>query len=362
MVRLDKSVPDECKVRPRPPERVGCPGLPLTGGGAWQGARILIKLEMQNPGGSVKDRIAKNMIEQAEKEGKITPGKTTLVEWTSGNTGIGLAMIAAAKGYRCILVMPQLPPFQERYIICRQFGAEVHLTMPAKGVPAMKEHAERLCAENADYFLVSQFYNEANPAVHFAATGPELWEQARRRVDYFVAGVGTGGTINGAGKFLKQANPALRVVVVEPTESRVLVGEEPSPHTILGIGAGIRANFIEQLAPGQAFAPGPRGLVDEFACATSEQAVFWAKELARKEGIMVGPSSGAAVKVAMDLAQRPEARGKTIVVLCASHGIRYTSHPLWKAAKEEAAGALPVPPNLSKEGDILFYKSTGDLP
>jgi len=270
-------------------------------------------------------------------------------------------MVCAAKGYNCIIVMPQLPPFEERYVICRQFGAQVHLTQPARGIPGMMEYCKSLCEKNPDYFLVNQFYNEANPKIHFETTGPELWKQSKEKMDYFVSGVGTGGTVNGAGRYLKEKNPNLKIVVVEPTESRVLVGESHSPHTILGIGAGIQANFVEQLAPGQEFKEGPRGIVDEFCSATSAEAIFWAKELATKEGIMVGPSSGAAVKVAMDIAKRPEAKGKTITVVCASHGIRYTSHPLWKAAKEEAAVALPKPPNMSKEGDILLFKSEGSL-
>lgn len=235
------------------------------------------------------------------------------------------------------------------------------MTMPSKGMPGLREYTEKLCADNPDYFLVNQFFNEANPKIHFDTTGPELWEQAKGKIDYFVAGVGTGGTINGVGRYLKEKNPDMKVVVVEPTESRVLVGEKHSPHTILGIGAGVVANFIEKLAPGQEMKEGQRGIVDEFCSATSDEAIEWAKTLARKEGMMVGPSSGAAIKVAMDIAKRPEAKGKTICVISASHGIRYTSHPLWKAAKEEAVEALPVPPNMTKEGDLLLYKSSGKL-
>ncbi|KAL7434945.1 hypothetical protein ACHAXM_004358 [Skeletonema potamos] len=319
--------------------------------------RILIKLEMQNPGGSVKDRIAKNMIEDAERTGTLKSGMT-VVEYTSGNTGIGLAMICAAKGYKCIIVMPQLPPFEERYIVCRMFGADVHLTAPALGMPGLKQYTEDLVAKNEGYFLVNQFYNEANPNIHYTTTGPEIWEQSGENVDYFVTGVGTGGTAAGAGKYLTEKNPDLKVICVEPTESRVHLGAAHSPHTILGIGAGIPTHFLTELATGQPYAEGSRGHVSEFLSATSAESIEWATKLAKMEGIMVGPSSGATIKVAMDLAGRPEAKGKTIVVIAASHGIRYTAHPLWKEMKEEAKVALPQPPNMSKDEGTLFWDSS----
>jgi len=323
-------------------------------------ARVLIKLEMQNPGGSIKDRIAKNMLEDAEKNGTLKPGMT-VVEYTSGNTGIGIAMCCAAKGYKCIIVMPQLPPFEERYIICRMFGADVHLTAPAKGMPGLKDYTEELVAKNiGSFFLTNQFYNEANPRIHYETTGPEIWEQSGQKVDYFVTGVGTGGTATGVGKYLVEKNPDCKVVCVEPTESRVHLGAAHSPHTILGIGAGIPTHFLTQLAPDQPFAEGSRGHVSEFASATSAESIEWATKLANTEGIMVGPTSGATFKVAMDLAARPEAKGKTIVVIAASHGIRYTAHPLWKVVKEEAVKALPKPPNMSKDADTLLWDSSGD--
>ena len=322
------------------------------------GVRMLVKLEMQNPGGSIKDRIAKAMIEDAEAKGTLKPGMT-VVEYTSGNTGIGIAMICAAKGYKCIIVMPQLPPFKERYIICRMFGADVHLTAPAKGMPGLKTYTEDLIAKNANnYFLTNQFFNEANPSVHYGTTGPEIWEQSGENVDYFVTGVGTGGTASGAGRYLTEKNPSCKVICVEPTESRVLVGEGHSPHTILGIGAGIPANFIEALAPNKPMEDGPRGHVSEFASSTSAEAIEWATKLATMEGLMVGPSSGATFKAAVDVAKKPEAKGKTIVVIFASHGIRYTAHPLWKEVTAEAANALPSPPNMSKEADLLLWTSS----
>jgi cysteine synthase A len=186
-------------------------------------ARVLVKLEMQNPGGSIKDRIAKSIIEKAEAEGKLLPGGT-VVEGTSGNTGIGLAMVCAAKGYRCIIVMPQLPTFLERYIICRQFGAEVHLTAPGKGFAGIMEHYKQLLAENPSYFGSDQFGNDANPAIHRATTGPEVWEQAGGKVDFFIHGVGTGGTLAGAGGYLKSMNTDTKVICVEPSNARVHVG------------------------------------------------------------------------------------------------------------------------------------------
>jgi len=321
-------------------------------------ARILVKLEMQNPGGSIKDRIAKSMILDAEKNGTLNPGMT-VVEYTSGNTGIGLSMICAAKGYKCIIVMPQLPPFEERYIICRMFGADVHLTAPAKGFPGLKDYTESLVAKDpSSYFLVNQFYNEANPQIHYETTGPEIWMQSGESVDYFVTGVGTGGTATGVGKYLVEKNPDCKIVCVEPTESRVHLGAAHKPHTILGIGAGVPTHFLTQLAPDKPYEEGPRGHVHEFASATSDESVEWATKLANTEGIMVGPSSGATFKVAMDLAARQESKGKTIVVIAASHAIRYTTHPLWGTIKKEAELALPNPPNMSKESDVLLWDSS----
>eukprot|EP00240_Pyramimonas_obovata_P004282 CAMPEP_0118947184 /NCGR_PEP_ID=MMETSP1169-20130426/45557_1 /TAXON_ID=36882 /ORGANISM="Pyramimonas obovata, Strain CCMP722" /LENGTH=344 /DNA_ID=CAMNT_0006893351 /DNA_START=15 /DNA_END=1046 /DNA_ORIENTATION=+ len=307
-----------------------------------KGVTVLCKMEAQNPGGSVKDRIAKRMIEGAEERGLISPGKTTIIEATSGNTGIGVAMAAAAKGYKAIIVMPQLPPMYERYIICRKFGAEVHLTAGAKGVPGMLTYLRDMLAKHPHMWCPSQFENEDNPAAHYETTGPEIWKQCGGKIDYFVCGVGTGGTCNGVGRYLKEKNPALKLIAVEPTESRVLVGKPHGKHVVLGIGAGMQVKFVENLSPGQEFAEGRRGIIDEFCHATTDESCEMANTLATREGLLVGPSSGCAAKVAADIAARPEAQGKTIVVLLPSSGIRYVQHPvLWTAVKDEAKKALP---------------------
>lgn len=311
---------------------------------------VLAKLEMQNPGGSVKDRIAKNMIEMAERDGTISPDRTTIVEYTSGNTGIGVSMVCAAKGYKCIIIMPQLPPMKERYSICRKFGADVHLTCGAKGVAGMKIYCEELIASDPDkYWCPQQFYNEDNPDMHFCTTGPEIYEQAGGKVDYLISGVGTGGTVTGVGKFLKSKNPNMTVIAVEPTESRVMVGEPHTKHAIVGIGAGFPAYFIEQMAPEQPWAEGPRGIIDEFLHANLDEAMAWADALAKNEGLLVGPSTGAVMKVAADVACRPEAQGKNIVIIFPSNGIRYVNHPMWGPINKEAAAALPAPPNMDPE-------------
>ncbi|CAB9500072.1 Bifunctional L-3-cyanoalanine synthase/cysteine synthase [Seminavis robusta] len=338
MVRVERVLPDQVKKNK---------------------VRMLLKLEMQNPGGSVKDRIAKRIIEDAEKSGALKPGMT-VVEYTSGNTGIGLAMVCANKGYKFICCMPQAPTFHERYATCRQFGAHVHLTAPAKGMPGLKEYAEQLKQNHPEgtFFFANQFTNESNPTVHYETTGPEIWEQAHHTVDYFVTGVGTGGTATGAGRFLTEQNPNCQVICVEPTESRVHVGQAHTSHGILGIGAGVPTNFLTQLEPDKPFQEGPRGHVAEFCHCSTQQAIDWATKVTQTEGIMLGPTAGAAVKVAMEVAARPEAQGKTIVVLCASHAIRYTQHPqLWGETMKEAKEALPNPPNPSKDIDTLQWKS-----
>eukprot|EP00668_Euglena_longa_P037404 GGOE01048156.1.p1 GENE.GGOE01048156.1~~GGOE01048156.1.p1 ORF type:complete len:358 (+),score=108.65 GGOE01048156.1:26-1075(+) len=316
-----------------------------------QASKVLAKLEFQNPGGSVKDRIALNMIEEAEKAGILVPGKSTVVEYTSGNTGIGLAMVCAAKGYRCIIVMPQLPPMRERYWVCRKFGAQVHLTAGALGIPGMKRHMEELLQKDPDCWCPRQFENVANPAVHFNTTGPEIWEQMEGDIDVLVAGAGTGGTIVGIGQFLKKKKPSVRIICVEPTESRVLVGKPHHPHTIVGIGAGIQLPFIKDLAPDQDWCEGPRGIIDEFLHCTSAEAMEHSNLLARTEGLLVGPTSGAVCKVALDVARRPEMEGKSIVTLFASSGIRYTTHPMWAHERVEGAEALPAN---AGDGDSLL--------
>jgi len=330
--------------------------------------KILLKLEMQNPGGSIKDRIALSMIQEAEARGEITPGKTTIVEATSGNTGIGLAMVAAARGYKCIIVMPQVPSMYERYIVDRKFGAEVHLTSVnqndmEKTFDNLVAHAVDLVAANPDtHWMPSQFINLDNPKVHYEHTGPEIWEQTGKNCDIFVAGAGTGGTISGVGKYMVEQNPDIQIVCVEPTEANVLSGGEPSIHGVVGIGANIKLPLIEDLAPGQPWQPGPRGFISEFCSALTPEAVAWANRLAAEEGLLVGPTSGAVVKVCADIACRPESKGKTIVGIVASSGIRYVKHPMWEAQRSEADAALPLPPDLENEFPILRWKSEDYVP
>lgn len=328
---------------------------------------ILLKLEMQNPGGSVKDRIARSMIEEAEKRGEITPGKTTIVEATSGNTGIGLAMVAAAKGYKCIICMPQVPSMYERYILVRKFGAEVHLTSVMesdfpKTIANLIGYAKELVDTNPGYWAPDQFESDDNPLAHTQHTGPEIWEQCGGQIDAFVAGAGTGGTLNGAGQYFKAKNPKCHVVCVEPTEARVLVGGAPGMHGVVGIGANLKLPLLEKLAPGQEWKEGPRGCIDEFQHASTPECVQWANRLASTEGLLVGPSSGAAVKVAIDLAKREEFKGKNIVVISASSGIRYVSHPMWEKEKLEGKQALPIPPDLENELPIVRWKSEEYVP
>ncbi len=339
LVKLEKMLPPECK------------------------AAVYAKLEMQNPGGSIKDRIALNMIEEAERAGKLRKGMT-LVEATSGNTGIGVAMVAAAKGYACIICMPQVPSMLERYMIARMFGAEVHLTAAGLGAKGMLDYYSMLCRSDPDkYYGTDQFRNPDNPAAHVKTTGPEVWAQTAGEVDIFVHGIGTGGCIAGAGKFLKEQKPSVQVVAIEPSEARVHVGAPPAPHTIVGIGAGIVTNFLSmpegpEGGPSALPEPAPvEGVIDEWAHASADEAVEYAKRACTLEGMMVGPSAGAALKVAVEVGSRPENADKTIVCILASHGIRYTAHPMWAAIKKEASVALPVPPNLAKDIDVMQWKS-----
>jgi len=334
LVTLSKCLPAECKAK-----------------------RVLAKLEMQNPGGSLKDRIALNMIEEAEKKGLIKPGETTLVDFTSGNTGIGEAMVAAAKGYKCIIVMPQVPPMFERYIICRHFGAEVQLLNPAAGGPAWVKYTKELGAQPGNFYI-GQMDNEDNPAAHVEHTGPEIWAQTGGDVDVFVHGIGTGGCIAGVGKFLKEKNPECKVVALEPTEARVHVGQPFSKHGIVGWAPGFHSAFLEGAStPAAELSDAPRGVVDEWGHVSTPECVEWAKKVAATEGIMIGPSAGAAIKYACDIACKEESAGKTIVVVVPSHGIRYVAHPLWAGAKAEATKALPSPPCSDKEAPILLWDS-----
>lgn len=278
-------------------------------------ATILAKLEYFNPAGSVKDRIAKAMIENAEKEGVIKPG-ATIIEPTSGNTGIGLASVAASKGYRIILTMPETMSVERRNLL-KAYGAELVLTDGSKGMKGAIEQAEKLAAEIPNSFIPSQFTNGDNPAAHIETTGPEIWEDTDGKVDIFTAGVGTGGTISGVGKYLKEKNPDVKVVAVEPAGSPVLSEGHPGPHKIQGIGAGFVPETLNT------------DIYDEIIAVKDEDAFKTGRTLARKEGVLVGISSGAAIFAAAELAKRPENKGKTIVALLADTGERYLSTPMF---------------------------------
>ena len=278
-------------------------------------ANIVVKLEYFNPAGSVKDRIAIAMIEQAEREGKIAPG-ATLIEPTSGNTGIGIASVAAARGYRAILTMPETMSVERRNLL-KAYGAEIVLTEGTQGMKGAIARAEELQKEIPNSFIPSQFENPANPAVHECTTGPEIWEDTDGKVDAFVAGVGTGGTVSGVGRYLKSKNPSIHVVAVEPTDSPVLSGGKPGPHKIQGIGAGFIPTTLDTK------------VYDEIIQVKNEDAFAYGREFARREGALVGISSGAALAAAVELAHRPDFAGKTIVVLLPDGGDRYLSTDLF---------------------------------